>query len=497
MNHRALTLLWGILAAAMGVGIGYLIFNLPSQRIMVAIGAALAFYPIIRYPIVGMYTVVCLSPFIPFIRRLYSVTHGRPGVDPLIVLPDTLLILTVIGLFFRLKDEWQTNGKVRNTGMLVFAYFAYMLVRVFVFNEHGAAYVFPTFKSYGPMVLFFFVGIVYGDQLHHMKRLWAITVLLAVIASLYGFKQLLVGFSHAESVWVSSVNFTSLFVENIPRPFSVFQAPVAFADYAQLGVLGALMMMAWQKGRARFIWLLLVGLFFYAILITSVRSSWIGVMLSLLLWFFLFRFRSMSTRIAALVVVGLGYATIEFVAGFSSVGLGMDSFLELVTSVIPDHQRLDMLVTKRSGALTDPFGEHSFLSRMVLWRYIFKLSMVPEYAILGRGLGCLKADSLYVTYLAEFGYPGVLLIVFLFVYFTKKAMGLASRATDPVIAAIAKGTATMNIVFAVVSFTGTHIHYFPGDAYFWLWNGVVIKLISITGLDESEETTIGETASNP
>jgi hypothetical protein len=33
----------------------------------------------------------------------------------------------------------------------------------------------------------------------------------------------------------------------------------------------------------------------------------------------------------------------------------------------------------------------------------------------------------------------------------------------------------MNIMFAIMNTTGSHIHAFPGDVYFWFWNGVLLK----------------------
>ena len=137
---------------------------------------------------------------------------------------------------------------------------------------------------------------------------------------------------------------------------------------------------------------------------------------------------------------------------------------------------MNLLVNSRTSALTDPLREHSMVSRVALWQYIFQSSFTPEMAFLGRGIGIIKADSLYFTYLANFGYPGLVFIVWLTGYFISRGFKLLDRVRDNSVFVLAAGITVMNITFAVVNITGTHIHSFPGDAYFWFWNGVLIAL---------------------
>jgi hypothetical protein len=143
--------------------------------------------------------------------------------------------------------------------------------------------------------------------------------------------------------------------------------------------------------------------------------------------------------------------------------------------------------------LYDPFGEHSFLSRLQLWGNLINYARDPTLAFLGRGLGCLKADSLYFTYLAEFGYPGMLFIVAIFFIFILIGLRTIDSSENPDIVALAKGITVLNIVFAIVSITGTHIHYFPGDIYFWFWNGALVQLsvFNKPAAAKNEETTDG------
>jgi hypothetical protein len=49
----------------------------------------------------------------------------------------------------------------------------------------------------------------------------------------------------------------------------------------------------------------------------------------------------------------------------------------------------------------------------------------------------------------------------------------------------------MDMAFALMNFTGTHIHTFPGDAYFWFWNGVLmnVRLLDKKLVEESAAIT--------
>lgn len=58
--------------------------------------------------------------------------------------------------------------------------------------------------------------------------------------------------------------------------------------------------------------------------------------------------------------------------------------------------------------------------------------------------------------------------------FVLKGFYLLDNSRDQSIIAIAGGVTIMNITLGIVNITGTHIHGFPGDVYFWFWNGVLV-----------------------
>lgn len=479
-----------IFAAAVGHLIAYKLVHIPRQLEVVVILSLLLFYPILRRPIIGLYTVFIISPFIPYIRRLYYLLYERPTIDPLIMIGDLFLIFILSGLFFVFRER---KGFYQETTVyikIVFFYFMYLLIRTVFLNYLPLPEALAKFKYYGPPVLFFFIGVIYADKVSHLKKFWYITIVIGIIASLYSFNQLYNGYSKAEMIWFSSIEFSTLFIKGIARPFSIFQAPVALADYLQLAIIGILMTLMWAQKKLHSLLYIAIPVIFYAALITSVRSSWIGIIATILIWFILFRIKGNSRRFIALGVLILVYIGYQYIAEPLDAGFKISSFLPIIPQSSPSQKYFELLVSDRATALYDPLGEHSFLARLQLWKNIIAYAKDPALAFLGRGLGCLKADSLYFTYLAEFGYPGMIFALAIFIIFILKGLRTIDTSENPDIVTLAKGITIMNIVFAIISITGTHIHYFPGDIYFWFWNGVLVHLSVLSKPDTGENKAI-------
>lgn len=479
-----------IFAATVGHLIAYKLVHIPRQLEVVVILSLLLFYPILRRPIIGLYAVFIISPFIPYIRRLYYLLYERPSIDPLIMIGDLFLVFILSGLFFVFRER---RGFYQETTVyikIVFFYFIYLLIRTIFLNYLPLPEALTKFKYYGPPVLFFFIGVIYADKLSHLKRFWYITIIIGIIASLYGFNQLYNGYSKAEIIWFSSIEFSTLFIKGMARPFSIFQAPVALADYLQLAIIGILMSLMWTQKKIHPFLYLTIPVTFYAALITSVRSSWVGIIATILIWFILFRIKGNGRRFIALGVLILVYIGYQYTTESLDAGFKISSPLSFIPQSSPSQKYFELLVSDRATALYDPLGEHSFLVRLQLWKDIIAYAKDPALAFLGRGLGCLKADSLYFTYLAEFGYPGMIFISAIFIAFILKGLHTIDTSENPDIVTLAKGITILNIVFAIISITGTHIHYFPGDIYFWFWNGVLVHLSVLSKPDTGENKAI-------
>lgn len=470
--------------SVIGNFLAYKIVHIPVQLEAVLYFTLFAFYPLIRKPTIGIYLIFTVIPFIPFIRRLYYLRYLRPDIDPLIAVSDIIIMITMIGLFFIFRENREQHRSVRIINRIVLCYFGYMILRTFVVNILPLQEALMRMRFYAPTVLLFLIGSLFAMHTGLLKRIWVITITTGCLAALYGFKQLFIGYSEAEHLWFSSISFTTLFIKGLARPFSIFQSPASFADYMQFAIIGVLILSDKDKKIFRKGLLFLLPFYFYAALITSVRSNWVGILLSLILWLLILQIKSNTKRIALIITLGLLFITSQLLDFSIKYDVAINSLTSSITGTF-NQQQLNLLVTERTSAISNPFEEYSLLSRISLWKYLITLSRYPPHALLGRGVGTLNADSLYFTYLAEFGYPGLIFILWFIIYSIQKGFKLIDSTAPREIVSIAKGITLMNLVLAVVNITGTHIHSFPGDVYFWFWNGVLFKLCAEYGTTRS------------
>jgi len=465
----------GVVSVGIAFLIGNVVVRVPSQLEVMAIIALLLIYPVVRYPTFGLYVGFGLVPFVPYFRKLYYLKYDRPEIDPLIAVGDVILFFICIGLFFSYKQQVLQTTLVKKFSRIILGYFCYVAVRTVVFNELANIATIAEFKNYGPMVLYFFIGIYYAKEHNVHKTIWKITLVISVVAALYGIGQLLWGYSEAERAWFTSAQFTSLFIGDLARPFSFFQAPVIFADYCFMGICAVLVLSADKRLFSVPLRLLVISLLIAGIVITSVRSNWIGTFLLVYLWWFHFNHKqSWKIKICIVLLFICSVGAFEFIKN-SSPNTGIATYNAIQ---VEQQSNIDVLLQNRVEGIINPLQEHSVLSRLQLWWYLIRLTENPMLAILGRGIGVLKADSLYFTYLAELGYPGLLFIVALLSTFVFLGLRAMKRAHSQHEYTLFKMTTIITICMAVMSITGTHIHTFPGDMYFWFFNGVLIKNVS-------------------
>jgi len=477
MNKQIMQLLGFAAVICLGVFIAYKMVNIPKQAEFVAIIALFFLYPIFKNPIIGLYAIFIIGPFIPFGRRLYYLVYGRPGLDPLIMLTDVLVATVCLGMFFELRNRFknQQTQATKYAGLIA-AYIGYLVLRTFILNINHVSDSIAKLKYYAPSVLLFFIGIVLAKKFSHIKTIWRLTLAIGIAAALYGLKQLYFGYSLSEKIWFSSISFTTLFIKGIARPFSFFQAPAAFADYLVIGLIAIMLFMEWGKIKSKLLCVALIPLFIYGILITSVRSNWIGAVCVFLFWIVFVNIKKNTHRIALIVLAVSVFFIYQVMDDILTTGNSLQSIGAVVSPQNTDNGYVDLLVTSRTSAVTNPFEEHSLLSRLGLWKFLLSSSFEPQNALFGRGLGTLNADSIYFTYLAEFGYPGLFFILFLTIAFIVSGFTKLETVRDQRTKVLVKGILVLNMVMAVMNITGSHIHSFPGDVYFWFFNGVLMNI---------------------
>lgn len=481
--------LFMIMVCMAGTFLAYKIVNVPAQMEMVVAFSLVILIPVLRFPKVGVYLLFIIMPMVAFFRRLYYLQYARPSADPLLIIGDILIAVITAGLYFEFRKQKDESFPVLSRWIL--GYFIYLIIRVFFMNSLPMADAIMKFRFYGPAVLMFFAGMIFGRDLKMLRNIWYITIFGGVIAAFYGIKQLALGYSEFEKLWFNSISFTTLFIKGIARPFSFFQSPAAFADYMLLAIVAVIVVVTGSRKFLVKYLILSVPLFVYALLITSVRSNWIGAITIFLLWVFVIRFNKWSSRIGLISLLFLLFVSSQLIEFHFNDKREFNNIFAVINEK-SNQGYFDLLVKQRVGALSNPLDEHSLLSRIALWKYIVVSTSDPVKAVLGRGVGVLGADSLYFTYLAELGYPGMAFIVIVTILLIIKGFHVMDRSSDFSVIAIARGVTIMNIAFWIINITGTHIHGFPGDIYFWFWNGVMIHYSSVLkneALEINENTT--------
>ncbi len=469
-THNIKKILAILLLGILGVFIGYKIVQIPT-RIELVIGICIiSIIPLLKFYSKGIYLLFIVYPFIPFIRRQYYLGYSRPEVDLLIIIPDIILTTTFIGYLFYFKDKQETDPFVSKIKTILTIYIIFLLSRVFIFNSGTIKNGLMNFRFYGPFVFAFFLGTSTNINLKTIKNIGLIIITTSIIIALYGLKQLYWGFSEAENIWLNSITFVSLKIGSIVRPFSTLTSPATFADYMQLSVILAAIYSVIAKNRiTKYIMYFLMLLFLYSMLITSVRSSWIGGIVGILVWVFVVRNRGKKARIIGIISILLIFTGLFFANNY------IESFI--TESGTGNNNNMDMLVKNRISAVTNPLEEHSMISRMNLWGMVWRYAINdPLMGIMGRGLGQFRADSLYFTYLAEFGFPGMFFMIYIIYLFISGGLNIYDSLQNKETIAICRGIITMNLIFLVINITGTHIHNFPGGYFFWFWNGVLLRL---------------------
>ncbi len=480
------TLVIGTVGVFAGIFIAWNMVHIPPQAGLLLIVGLAAFYPAIRWPVFGLGTLVVILPFIPHVRRLYYLIYDRPLIDPLIAIGDTITLFLLLGLFGSFRSNLRHMGPYP---FIFGGYFLYMLFRCFVFSDLPALRALAEFKFYGPPVLLFFAGMLFAGRMAFLRLIWGLTAVVGLLGAVYACVQLFGGYSEAERIWFSSIEFTTLMMNGVPRPFSFFQAPVAMADYMIVATVAIFILAATQRHSIAL--LMTLPLLWYAVLITSVRSNWVGLMVVIGLWPLFAFVKHTRWRLGLLLGGVLILLIFQTLRDAGELGNDPSAVMGAVGGTGQGKEYFQLFVASRTSAISDPLNEHSFVYRLTLWRDLFVYSVEPVNALLGRGTGSLAADSFYVTYLAEFGYPGFLFALWVFFHFIARGMGFADRSTDRGKIIMARGIVILDISLGVMNITGTHIHYFPGDFYFWFFNGVLMMWVleSLRPAEESEPVT--------
>lgn len=467
----------------MGIFFAYRLVHIPSRIETTIFWIIFFIVPTLKYPKIGLYYLFCLPLFIPMFRRMYYLISTRPTLDYLMLISDGVMG----GLILALILLWVLN-KEKNRDLfatLVLLYTGLLFVKIFVGNNGGITQGLYGFKFNGLYVSFFFGGSYILTTFKETKAIYKYSAILLLITALYGLKQILFGFSGFEQKWLDSIQFTTLRIEGVVRPFSVYASPASMSDGMTILFL---MGVYWIYSGAKSYKLLGTILCLAAIgplMIATVRTNWLAVGAGLLFYLFFLRIKKRWVKISLMALMLTGIVIYSGKGGGETGGTKSISVKEIGLS---KKSLTDIMIKNRTAALANPLQEYSVQKRMATWLSIFYDSKSHPF---GKGQGSTGyAHSYYFQVLGEIGYPGVcLFLVLLFVGFYR-AFTVIAKCPDPNIQELTRLLTTIIFMLSILNLTGTHLHTPPGDIFFWFSMGCISRFYTQTKLEEQSSKLV-------
>ncbi len=496
-KNRFLIVLELILFTAAVVFIGDIvakkIFNIPTRLDVVVFIAILVFIPVMKFPISGIFFLVIVPPFIGFIRRVFYLFYDRPSSDLLIIIPDLMIVMLFIVLFDRIRKGEHIKSEDDTVVKWIWIFFFYQLARVFIANGSGVVTGINQFKFVALYILCFFYAIHFIKTKKQVISIFKVTSVIGFIVALYGIKQAFFGYTRFEEIWIQKMHslFVTLFIEGKPRPFSTLPSPASFADYMVIAIYASLSLLSMKSTKGKAIYALFIPPMIVALLITSVRSNWIGFIMGVLFWFIIAHRSSIRYKIlfvAFLLLVFFVGST--FLDSSGARDLAVMEQARVAHGKNQDRKITEIFVTDRTSALTNPFQEHSMISRTGMWRQAIQSSMELPMGPFGWGMGSFNTHSYYFSTLYDIGYPGFFLLLFLLYRIFRAGYIVYREEEEPDRRVIARFILSIMFAITVMNSTGTHISEHPADIYYWFGAGILLVLRRLkSGDDDISEKT--------
>jgi hypothetical protein len=472
------------------------IFDIPTRKDVLLFLGVILFIPVLKFPKIGLYYLFLVPPFIPLLRRVYYIVSARPENDLLHLISDAVVILLMAVLLDQVRKGQRVKYDDRTLYILIWIYLGYQALRAVVWNTEGKAVGLHHFKFVALYICCFFFAIYFIDTKKEVVRIFKITSFLGLFIAAYGIKQAFLGYTKFEQIWLDVMRekFVTLFIEGKARPFSTLISPACFADYMIISIITSYCLFLMKIKNSR-LFLVFIPIMFFGLLLTSVRSNWLGFMVGFILWFVIAHRSSIKVKISVLSVV-----FIFFMAGFSLLEMVMAKDIDLASYVQPDvtsgekdeKKVTELFVTDRMSAVANPFGERSMISRYEMWKTVMRLSVKLPRGPFGYGMGGFDAHSYYFSTLFDIGYVGLFML--LFILYRIFRLGYINYLEEEQLdrRVMIRGILAFLFIMCVINATGTHIASHPGDIYFWFFSGILMVIRRLKSGESWEQDAISE-----
>jgi hypothetical protein len=224
--------------------------------------------------------------------------------------------------------------------------------------------------------------------------------------------------------------------------------------------------------------------------VTFVRSSYLGLMVA---WFI------------GVVVAGEKKSRWKRIVGIMVVAAAMLSIMphSKGDATIYEEGSTGKLVADRMLTLTEPGKVGSLNQRTQIWQRVIEWSFVYPAGV-GIGAGASSrftgnfvtsatayTESQVFSMLAELGWPGFLLYLFIVIYGIVYALKVYDRLEDPHARDMVRMMLMMQVGITVSGISGGPVLYtLPGSPYYWSALGMVAAIARMHGLHEEKRQSL-------
>jgi len=415
--------------------------------------------------------VLFLFVYITFDGLIKNLTSYNPFVH---VAKDVFLlaILTAYLIPRLLKKESLISGTPINFLILIFALICFLQ---FLNPATHPIVGLGGIKIHVLPIALFFIAFSVFETKEQIDRFVVVLVVLGTVVAIYSFVQYIQG---AENVAKMGPGFSNVVYDRAAlwrstttgsvnfRPFSTAQDCGAAAMYYLVTLpLALALLMAKRSSTTRRLFLVSsAGLLFSALILSGVRTAWLGALLGLLL----FGILSKKARLF-FVVLFLGALALYFALFLSSGGI-----MERIQLIANPWQAF---VESRSVGITDhlvwavnayPFGRG--LGRAGPGGAVFA-QWFPQEAS-----SFVGAHNYFLVMIYEIGVAGALVILWISLAVLRQGFNLLKQLQDKDLKWVAIGITSMLFAMLLTWLGGPTLMSNPAGYYFWFLSGMLLKL---------------------
>ncbi len=450
------------------------IANIPTRFEIILIVVSLSFIPVLKKPMWGVYCVLIVSLFVNFFRRLYYLLYERPKFDIFLILTDVILVLILLSVFLVYRKRGNPEIEVKIVYPIIIFLTLYQFARVFILSSYGVSEGLFQFKFNGLYFLLFFIAAYNLKEKGEIVRFFRITIICGTIVGLYALKQVILGYTDFEKIWFNSIDFTSLYIGGVPRPFSTLSSPATLADFLLICSVLLYCEIRWGVMNLRLWSSVLFPFFLIILLLTSVRSNWIGIIFGILFVEFFLKFNNYKNRVMMLIALILCFVLMSnFIDSTGVTKLSKKEDM-LVKDKAKSKKIFNLMVKNRATALTDPMSEGSLKHRLALWNYVLITSLTSLEGFVGNGMCRNFTHNYYLGFLHSGGWIGFASILTIFFLIFKHGVRIHDQSQDED-KKITKILLCILFVIAIINLTGNHMETHPADIYFWILSAALLK----------------------